>query len=144
MKQKNAMQGSVKRIGCGFVQDLGQIYPGLLPSYHCLPTPRGGGSLSTLVKPVSHLQEKNQSLTTPPWGSRIAPISGQFSDKRLKTKAQIFSLAPGFLRTPPPPPGGGGGLWPSQSLLKKKPVTHPQGLSNGMAPIHVHRRAPFF
>jgi hypothetical protein len=44
---------------------------GKLETYHCLPTPGGGGgSLSTLVKPVSHSQKKtNHSLPPPPGGS---------------------------------------------------------------------------
>ncbi len=104
-----------------------------------LTYPRGGdGSLSTLVKPVSHSQKKtSHSLPPPRGGGRITPNFGHFSYKRLKKGSKNFPGAFGawFLRTLPP----GGSPAQNQSLTFKKPVTHPPpgggvraGLSNGM------------
>ncbi len=74
------------------------------------------GSLSTLEKPVSHFQKKNQ------WGSDF----GHFFYKRLKKGQKIFPGAFGA-RVFADPPGRGGLRPKNQSVTFEKPVTHPQG-----------------
>ncbi len=86
--------------------------------------PEGGGSLSTLVKPVSHSQKKKTSHSLPPLGGRITPNFGHFPYKKKAQKIFPAYSAPGFCVPHRP---GGGSMAQNQSLTFKKPVSDPSG-----------------